>query len=346
MRVSVLMDAEQANFLAALPYRKSIFRVGGWQVTSIDNLERFIRDFYLPSEIILAQKKAKSLSKKSEFRLSTLDFNIHYLSIWDKDYPYHLKNIYDPPPVLFFAIPKYLSQQIALQNLFTISVVGTRRASSLCRLVIEYTLEQLKKSKQGMKICAISGLAFGVDLMAHQIALEKKIPTWAVLGSGLYHCGPRGNHFIFNLAQKSKGSIILLSEFLHNEIGRSYHFPRRNRLIAGLSREVYVIQAAKKSGALITAEYAIEEGRDLWVFDHEIFAKIKINNEGCQRLIEQGAYRIPPPPSLNKVYQQSPDEDRAPPRENQIKAQQRELFENRLQGIIPLGNGFYLRDSN
>ncbi len=352
------VEYESALFLAALPYRRSVYRSGGWQVADVEDLESFARQFYRAQEITQAHHVAEDMAKKSNgrrFWLANVEYDIHYAAIWDEAYPHFLKNIYDPPPILFIGVPVYAQQHDFFQaksvlqawkKAFVVSIVGTRRANPLCRFIIDYTLERLSKQyrrKQNRSLHVVSGFASGVDSFAHQIALEKKLITWAVLGSGLYHCGPLANYHILRAAKKNQQLLFLVSEFLHNQIGRSYSFPRRNRLIAGLAHLVCIIQAPKKSGALITAQYAIEEGRDVWVFDHPIFQSLRVANEGCQNLLAQGARPLEIPESIiqniHKMPLALPDkaiEDVA------SRAVQQQLFRRRMSGAVPLSNGYFL----
>jgi len=198
------------------------------------------------------------------------------VTILDKSYPKILKEIYAPPPLLY-----YLGN---LDNTnFSLAVVGSRKITEYGKQVTNKIVGKL--SSAGMTI--VSGLALGIDTLAHQTALEFKSKTIAVLGSGINKIYPASNRWLAENIIKSNGLII--SEFPLNMSPFKYNFPRRNRIISGLSLGTLIIEAKEKSGALITAKYALEQNREVFAVPGNIY---KENCKGPNNLIKLGAKAI------------------------------------------------------
>jgi DNA processing protein len=190
-------------------------------------------------------------------------------------YPGLLREIYLPPPVL------YASGNIELLNKTAcIAVIGGRKASSLGKSLSNRFASQLAS----LNISIVSGLARGIDKQAHQGALSVDHGnTIAVLANGLDSIYPREHSF---LAREIISRGLLLSEFPSGVKPLPQHFPRRNRIISGLCHGTIVIEAAAKSGSLITARYALEQGREVFAVPGPINNPL---NSGCHDLIQQGA---------------------------------------------------------
>lgn len=178
---------------------------------------------------------------------------INSIFYWDAAYPPQLREIYDPPIVLFYRgrLPDNTSPLVA--------VVGTRRPSGAARAAayrMGYDLAEL-----GLN--TVSGLALGIDAEAHRGTLDAGGLTVAVLGNGVDTLFPRANAGLGVRILRQGG--LLVSEYPPGTEPRPYYFPARNRIISGLCRSILVVQAPERSGALITADYALEQGRDLAV---------------------------------------------------------------------------------
>lgn len=213
--------------------------------------------------------------------------NIEIITIYDEKYPSLLKEIYDPPPVLY----KYGKDIPAVK--YYLGIVGTRIPSNYAEKVIQKLVNEMTgKSKL---FCVISGMARGVDVIAHYESSQKGIFNIAVLGFGLNIIYPFENHYI---AKEIIKNGCLLSEFPLGMIGLRQNFPRRNRIISGLSNGVLIVEAGEKSGALITADCALEQGRDVFAVPGNIFSEKSV---GTNNLIKQGAK---PVMSLNDILEE------------------------------------------
>lgn len=204
---------------------------------------------------------------------------INICTINDKNYPFLLKNIYTPPPLFYYKGNLNINWNLSL------SVVGSRKFSFYGKKIIEDFMPFLVNS--GINI--ISGLAIGIDSLAHQTVLDCGGQTIAVLGSGLDYNSiyPYQNRYFIEEILEKNGLII--SEFPLETKPISYNFPKRNRIIAGLSMATLVVEAGKKSGSLITAKYAIDEGREVLAIPGDIYNN---NSLGTNILIKNGAQVI------------------------------------------------------
>ncbi len=194
--------------------------------------------------------------------------------VWgDPDYPPRLQEISSAPPIL------YLLGSLEREDERAVAIVGARRATDYGETVAHELAGAL--SSRGLTI--ISGLARGIDAAAHRGALKGKGRTLAVLGSGLNQIYPPEHE---GLAREVAAQGGLLSEFPLGTHPLRLHFPRRNRIISGLSLGVIVVEAGLGSGALITAQHALEQGREVFAVPGRVHARY---SEGCNRLIKAGA---------------------------------------------------------
>ncbi len=227
--------------------------------------------------------------------LETLEKNINclqedHLTIFDKDYPQLLKNIYDPPLIIF-----YKGNIELLNNPYLLTIVGSRTLSTYHAGALRKIISQLTYSP----LVIASGLARGIDALSHQAALDYKLPTVAVLASGLDTTViyPQSN---LKLADNiiNKGGL-LISEYPAKSKPELYHFPKRNRILAGLSRATIIISAALKSGALITAQVAIDENREVLALPGNIN---QVLSQGTNQLIKSGAQVLTDANDILKIY--------------------------------------------
>ena len=202
--------------------------------------------------------------------------DIKLITCEDKNYPKLLAQIYDPPPLLYYR------GQLELADEFALAVVGSRKYTSYGRQAIE----RLVKNLADNNLTIISGLALGIDALAHEAALAAQGRTIAVLGSGLdrENIYPSQNRYLADKIIASGGAI--LSEFPLGALPLKHHFPQRNRLISGLSLAVLIIEAGEKSGSLITASHALEQNREVFALPGSIFSPYSV---GTNRLIKLGA---------------------------------------------------------
>lgn len=201
---------------------------------------------------------------------------IEEIHIGDKLYPEQLRNIYNPPLKLYVLGNKELFKNKG------VAIVGTRKATEYGKKVALQLSQNL--SEKGINI--ISGLALGIDTYAHLGTLQEKSmgKTIAVLGGGLDKIYPKQNIELARKIVRSGGCII--SEYSLGTKPEKLNFPQRNRVISGLSCGVVVVEASEKSGALITADYALEQGREVFAIPGSI---LSLTSNGTNNLIKQGA---------------------------------------------------------
>ena len=212
---------------------------------------------------------------------------IEMITINDPRYPYLLKQIYDPPFCL------YCKGNVDLLNSYCVGVVGSRKITEYGTIV---TKEYVKAMCEN-NITIVSGLAAGVDSVAHKTALESGGNTIAVLAGGLYHIYPSFNS---NLAKTITENNLILSENSPDTRPLAYFFPIRNRIIAGLSKAVLLTEAGKKSGALHTKNYAIDNNREVFAVPGRINSPM---SEGTNAIIKelQGAITLSPADMLESL---------------------------------------------
>ncbi|WP_031514380.1 DNA-processing protein DprA [Desulfofalx alkaliphila] len=198
---------------------------------------------------------------------------ISFVTYEDENYPRRIRDIFDPPPVLFVkgSLEPLTDNAVAL--------VGSRRATAYGRAVAQRLSAELAQRR----VAVVSGAARGVDSSAHRGAMGAGGYTVAVLGCGLDVVYPPENARLLDEIAR-KGAV--LSEFPLGARPEAWHFPSRNRIISGLCKVVVVVEAANKSGALITADLALEQGRDVMAVPGSIYSKL---SEGAHKLIKQGA---------------------------------------------------------
>lgn len=200
-------------------------------------------------------------------------YGVKVISYFDKEYPENLKQIYDPPVIL------YVKGNIVPEDKFAVAIVGSRNGSRYGLA----TAERLGYELASRGFTIISGLARGIDAAGHRGALKAKGRTFAVLGNGLADVYPPEH---IELADEIAKNGAIVSEFPMEVAPLKDNFPRRNRIISGLSLGVVVVEAAKNSGALITADFALEQGRELYAVPGQART---VTAFGTNMLIRQGA---------------------------------------------------------
>lgn len=231
-------------------------------------------DTHAELENVVSEKFCEEDFKKAKECLKKISQEgIKITSILDEDYPEPLKNIDYPPPILFYKGEYREGDKNA------IAFVGSRDSSMKSVDITEYFI----KDFENLPITIVSGLARGVDSCAHNLALKYGLRTIGVLGCGIDIIYPASNRHLYNEIVKN-GCIF--SEFPIGTPPMPHNFPRRNRIISGLSKAVVVVESSEKSGSLITARFAMEQGKELFAIPRTPLDK---NSKGNNSLIRNGA---------------------------------------------------------
>ncbi|WEV40655.1 DNA-processing protein DprA [Lactobacillus sp. ESL0684] len=267
------------NFLLRLKLQKGIGYVKMLQIASQLGEDEvnvpMIEKMDLPSSL-----KAAAISAyrdlKADDTIKRIKQQCQVISFFDDSYPEKLRQIYQPPLILF------AQGNVALLKAETFTVVGARLATNYSQSVLDSLIPQLVKQN----IVIASGLAKGVDVMAHQATLKSHGQTIAVVGNGLNHFYPQENQ---RVQKRIAHEGLILSEYLPDTPPRPFRFPERNRILAGLAKGVIVTEAKAKSGSLITANLALQENRDVYAVPGPITSELSV---GPNKLIEVGATPI------------------------------------------------------
>ncbi len=222
--------------------------------------------------------KSKNLDEAKRILEFTEKNNIGLVSYWSKAYPQKLKQIYGAPPMLY-----YKGDNVFNEPSPSIAIVGSRKSTPYGISLASGIAKEL--SQCGINV--VSGLAKGIDAAAHKAALLGGGITTGVLGCGIDVVYPAGNKELYMQIEASGGMII--SEFSPGTAAVSSNFPQRNRIISGICDGVIVVEAARSSGSLITAHYALEQGRDVYAVPGNVNSP---QSEGTNDLIRQGARLI------------------------------------------------------
>lgn len=255
-----------------------VWRRFGLKNQAIDQLKEWLSS---PKESLL------QLGVNADLEWLESNSQHHIISIHHQAYPNLLKQIKDPPPFLFAIGDLSLLQRLQ------IGIVGSRQASTYGEKNAFHFARYLSERS----ICIISGLAKGVDSQAHLGALMGVGKTIGVIGHGLDSIYPKENKSLFD---RLKEEGIIVSEFPIGIKARPEYFPRRNRIISGMSVGVLVVQASIKSGSLITAREAMEQGREVFVIPGSIHDP---TSKGCHQLIKEGAALVE---SVDDIWAQLP----------------------------------------
>ncbi|WP_373598288.1 DNA-processing protein DprA [Paraclostridium bifermentans] len=218
--------------------------------------------------------KYKSLAYIDSIKEKLEKYNVNYIGKNDSIYPLKLKNIYNCPCVLFY------KGDINLINEVSLAMVGSRKPTPYGIWCAQNISEKL--SNLGINI--ISGMAMGIDEHSHKGCMKGSSKTIAVLGSGVENPLPKSNIKLYEKILEDEG--LVLSEYNVEYPVSAGNYPARNRIISGLSEGVIVVEAAKKSGALITVDFALEQGKNVFAVPGNINSEM---SKGCHRIIKEGA---------------------------------------------------------
>ncbi len=267
MKLRDLLVALNLESPLSLPQLYKKFGIEPNDDERLKKLEIFLNQAYrnglVSSHLSRLQEELKEVSKNE----------IKIITIFDENYPESLKNIFDPPALI------YVKGNLKKDDFYSIAIVGSRRASFAG---LNFA-KDLSFSLSNYGVTVVSGLAVGIDSAAHLGALKAGGRTIAVLGSGFGHMYPAKNK---KLAQQIADEGAVITEFSYNTRPERFNFPRRNRIISGLSLGVVVVEAAQRSGSLITADFALEQGREVYAVPG--FANMPLSL-GTNKLIKQGA---------------------------------------------------------
>ena len=251
----LLQSVESAKELYMLPSR---------QLASLPGLRK--------GDVERIENSKKSWNLEERF-MHLQELGVGFTFLGSKDYPKKLEKIHNPPYALYYKgrLPKEEEKTVAIVGARVRSAYGQQAAGKLASLL----------AAQGVSV--VSGLARGIDSDGHKGCLQEGGVTYAVIGCGIDYCYPAENLYLYQEIQK-KGAVI--SEYPPGVKVSAGRFPARNRIIAGLSDCVIVVEAKRKSGSLITADFALEQGRDVFAVPGRITDTL---SGGCNQLIRQGA---------------------------------------------------------
>ncbi|OGY30067.1 MAG: DNA protecting protein DprA [Candidatus Woykebacteria bacterium RIFCSPLOWO2_01_FULL_43_14] len=277
------MDKEELKYLVAI---SSISGIGSARLKVLIDVLKNPSDIWKATERdineLLGPKIAsqflqgRSQIDPDSFFSKIQQSNVSIITAWDDLYPALLKEISDPPPILYY------KGDLRCITKKSIAIVGTRLPTSYGREVTEHFAREL--TQHGF--CIVSGLARGVDSLAHTTTLENNGITIAVLGGGLNCVYPAENK---GLSDRVAQSGVLLSEFPPDFPPNPGTFPARNRIISGLSKGVLITEAAEDSGSLITADCALEQNREVFAVPGPVFSK---QSQGTAKVIKQGGKMV------------------------------------------------------
>ena len=273
----------------------------------IASMEGFSRRLASLTANFMKNSAFDDAKKHAQTQLSKVNnLDAHILTFWDKKYPDALKRIFDPPPFLF------VRGEMLDEDRFGIGIVGTRSPSEYGVRMAERFSSELSK----LGITIVSGLARGIDTVAHLIALKSGGRTFAVVGSGLDIIYPAENR---NLAERLIQHGAMISEYDMGAKPDAANFPRRNRIISGLTLGTLIVETDVNGGAMITASTALDQNREVFAIPGNIGSK---RSRGCHALIKDGRAKLVETvddileelaAKLRPLLKTSPGEERKPP---------------------------------
>lgn len=259
---------EKLQLIQIIGTPEKIFKLTEKQLREYTNSEEIIRKIINIEKRQEAEKILNQIEKE----------NIKLITIMDKEYPKKLHRIYDKPILLYAKGNTKL-----LKSLKKISIIGSRNCSEYGKMVTQKLSYMLAKKDYTI----VSGMAKGIDSYAHKGTLTAKGNTIAILGSGVNYIYPEENKRLYNKILEQNG--LILSEYGIDTKPISEYFPARNRLISGISDKILITEASRKSGTMITANFAIEQGKTVYAVPGNITST---RSEGTNELIKDGAILV------------------------------------------------------
>ncbi|MBN1578954.1 MAG: DNA-processing protein DprA, partial [Chitinispirillaceae bacterium] len=264
------------NGLGPVGFGRLLERYGTPDAVFDKSPERIVREGFL-TPALAAQLASPQLMEDANRQLQQAKrMGVSILTLTDQRYPPYLREIFAPPPLIF------VRGDLSVFSRHAVAVVGTRSPTMYGKQSTAMIAREL--AERGLVI--VSGLARGIDTVAHESALGAGGATIAVLGSGVDTIYPRVNAV---LAEKIAASGLIVSEFPMGTAPEAFNFPRRNRIISGCAAAVVVVEAGEKSGSLITARYALQQGREVCAVPGPIHSPV---SRGTFNLIREGAIPV------------------------------------------------------
>lgn len=271
-KINNLGNVRIRNILNKFPYDKSIFEASINEIKFIEGINDNVA-----KDILNFNKNKNKYSEEYKRMLDLCDKKkIKIITILDEQYPVNLKNIYDAPVILYY------KGKLFKEDAYSLSIVGTRYPSEYGKNACQKFVNELSE----LKIPVISGMARGIDALSHKVCLDNGNITYAVLGSGVDVIYPPDNKNIYDMISEN-GAVI--SEF---EIGAKpdkVNFPRRNRIISGISLGTLIIETGLRGGSRITAEFALDQNKEIFAVPGYIYSK---KSEGCNNMIKKGMAKL------------------------------------------------------
>lgn len=246
-------------------------------IEMVNSYEEFLNSKAEMIKILGINKYNKVIENNEFIEKNVIEMNkkgVKYIIYNEAKYPQQLREIFDPPFILFYV------GDILLLNEFSLGIVGSRKPTAYGIYAANHFAKELVKKG----VVVVSGMAKGIDSESHIATLESKGKTIAVLGGPLDDVYPKNNIKLYNNIIEQKGVVI--SEFPLGETTLPFQFVQRNRIISGLSRGVLVIEAGEKSGTLTTVDFGLDQGRNIYALPGNINS---LNSKGTNRLLKEGA---------------------------------------------------------
>jgi DNA processing protein len=271
-KVNKLGNTRIKNILSHLKTQYDFFQCSQNDLRKIEGI-----DFNISKEIISSRNNRASIENEFDSILkNAVKKNIYMISILDEDYPENLKKIFDAPVILYY------KGKLDKKDKYSLSIVGTRTPTEYGK----YTCEKFTEKLSALGIPVISGFARGIDSIVHKVCLKNENLTYAVLGSGVDIIYPSENRKLYNELIEN-GAVI--SEFPIGSQPEKVNFPKRNRIISGISLGSLIIESGIKGGSLLTAEFAIDQDKEVFAVPGYINSK---QSEGTNEIIKNGHAKL------------------------------------------------------